>query len=83
MKSRSLTLVTVTLWIALTRCAGHLAHTVERARREQPNDRGDVLSTTVLAVGFVVLAGVILFAFRGKAETIVGNVCTNADPSTC
>jgi hypothetical protein len=58
-----------------------LTQRVRMAR--ESGDRGEVLAWVALAVGGVVLAGFVLAAVRDKSETIVNNICTNADPTTC
>jgi hypothetical protein len=79
-----LTELTIVWWLMLVRAAGTTASRLDRARGDTASrDRGDVVSTTALAVGMVLVAGFVVFAMRDKAETIVGNVCTNTDPGTC
>jgi hypothetical protein len=47
-------------------------------------DRGDgALSTAVIAVGLVLIAGVVLLILREKATETADNVCTAVDPTTC
>jgi len=46
-------------------------------------ERGEALSTAAITVGLVIIAGAILLALKAKSTTIVSNVCTNADPSSC
>ena len=54
-----------------------------RATTAARGDRGDVLSTAVIAVGLVIIAAGVLVVLRAKSQTIVHNICTNADPTTC
>ncbi|WP_131770940.1 hypothetical protein [Candidatus Protofrankia californiensis] len=54
-----------------------------RIRSQPRDDRGDALSTAVIAVGLVALAALVILILRQKAQTIANNVCTNADPTTC
>jgi hypothetical protein len=70
----------VFIWLSLARAA---ERTSRHPARREGRDRGDVLASTALTVGLVLLAGAVLFALRNKADSIVDNVCTNADPSTC
>ena len=50
---------------------------------QEERERGEALSTVAIAVGMVIIAGLILTALKVKSQTIVSNVCTNADPSSC
>ncbi len=57
-----------------------------RRRRDgaDARDRGDAgLSTAVIAVGLVLIAGVVIFYLRQKATQIASNVCTSTDPTQC
>jgi hypothetical protein len=48
------------------------------------DDRGEgPLTTAVMAVGLVLIAGVILLILRAKAIEAVNRICTAADPTTC
>ncbi|WP_261570268.1 hypothetical protein [Frankia gtarii] len=52
--------------------------------RTDDGDRGDAgLSTAVIAVGLVLIAGVVIFYLRQKATQIASNVCTSTDPTQC
>lgn len=56
---------------------------IATVRRRMNDDRGDALSTAAIAVGLVLLAGIVIVILTNKGKTIANNVCTNADPSTC
>ncbi len=58
---------------------------LRRSRDRADNrDRGDAgLSTAVIAVGLVLIAGIVIFYLRQKATQIANNVCTSADPTQC
>ncbi|MCK9895036.1 hypothetical protein MXD60_10565 [Frankia sp. AgB32] len=50
---------------------------------ERGDDRGDALSTAVIAVGLVLVAGIVIMIIRAKATEVANEVCTSADPTTC
>lgn len=58
---------------------------VERHRRgsQDDRDRGDALSTAVIAVGLVAIAIVVIVILRERATEIARNVCTSTDPAEC
>ena len=58
-----------------------VAGRVQEARTSP--DRGAALVWAALAVGGLMLVGLVLAGLRDKSETIVNNICTNADPTTC
>ncbi|MCM3920275.1 hypothetical protein ND748_01045 [Frankia sp. AiPs1] len=52
--------------------------------RADARDHGDAgLSTAVIAVGLVLIAGVVILYLRQKATQIASNVCTSTDPTQC
>ena len=74
----ALHLIAVHLWLTGW-VAGRLRH-LSAARRA---DRGEALATAAIAVGLVIIAGIVIAVLKGKGQDIANNVCTNADPSTC
>ncbi|WP_131788019.1 hypothetical protein [Protofrankia symbiont of Coriaria ruscifolia] len=70
------------LWLALTRLwLSTFLHQLATTRRD---DRGDSpVSTAVIVVGLVLIAGIVVAIIREKAIDTANNICTNADPTTC
>ena len=46
-------------------------------------DRGDALVWVALSLAGIALVGLVLVGLRDKGTTLVNNICTNADPTTC
>jgi len=46
-------------------------------------DRGDALSTAVIAVGLVLIAIAVIVILRAKATDTANSVCVADDPTTC
>jgi hypothetical protein len=63
--------------------AGQIRAQAQRIGPRLRDDRGDALGWAALALGGVVLAIVVIIVARQKATTIVSNICTNPDPTTC
>jgi len=74
----TLQLIAAHVWLAAW-ITGQLRH-LYVARRE---DRGEALATAAIAVGLVIIAGIVIAVLKAKGQDIANNVCTNADPSTC
>jgi hypothetical protein len=55
----------------------------DRTRTSARGDRGDALTYVVLAVGGAAIAAAVLLILKTKSQTIVNQICTNADPTTC
>jgi hypothetical protein len=72
-------------WIALHSWSQNAVRAaLERATvPAHERERGEALSSAAIAVGMVIIAGIIVAALKTKSQTIVSNVCTNADPSSC
>ncbi len=70
------------LWLALAHLG--LSTLVHRLTTPRRGDRGESpVSTAVIVVGLVLIAGVVLIIIRQKATATANNICTNADPTTC
>ncbi len=64
--------------------AATLAQHLAARRDDRRDDRGDgALSTAAIAVGLVLIAGIVLLILREKATETANNICTAADPTTC
>jgi hypothetical protein len=72
--------VSLLFWVIAQRWA---RAAVTRTTTAARGDRGDALSTAVIAVGMVLLAAGVVAVLKAKSQTIVNHVCTNADPTTC
>lgn len=73
-----MTMAALLSWILMEAWVGGRLREARASR-----DRGDALAWAALAVGGVLLAAFVLAGVRNKSETIVNNICTNADPTTC
>ena len=69
------------LWVSAQTLTGLVLARVKKGT--ESGERGEVLVWVVLAVGGAAIAYLVLAQFRDKTETIVNNICTNADPTTC
>jgi threonine/homoserine/homoserine lactone efflux protein len=67
-------------WLSITGWIGSASH---RARAARSDDRGEALAAAAIAVGMVIIAGIVIAVLKTKSQDIAQNVCTNADPSTC
>jgi len=67
-------------WLTITGC---ICVASRRARAVRSGDRGEALAAAAIAVGMVIIAGIVIAVLKTKSQDIAQNVCTNADPSTC
>jgi len=70
----------IVCWLFITAWIGVASH---RARAVRSDDRGEALAAAAIAVGMVIIAGIVIAVLKTKSQDIAQNVCTNADPSTC